>query len=109
MNANGGDTAHEMFNKRFDAIFGEDCHDSSGHLLHIHKGKHGLGLICLYLSQIDWVVDDFLLDIVEIKLQRLLSELKIIRYAFFFSIPQTADPANTFVVNLKIGQHAILS
>ena len=68
-NADGGDTAHETFNKRFNAIFGEDCCDSSGCLLHIRKGKHGLGLICSYLSQIDWVVDDFPLDIVEIKLQ----------------------------------------
>jgi hypothetical protein len=68
LNAAEGDTAHEMFNKCFDAMFGEDCQNSAGCLQYICQGKLGLGLVCSYLSSIDWT-DNFLLDIVEIKLQ----------------------------------------
>ena len=82
MDADGSETAHETFNKRFDAMFSKDCCDSTGCLLHIHKGKHGLGLICSYLSKINWA-DNFPLDIAEIKLQRLIIKLKIIRYVLF--------------------------
>jgi hypothetical protein len=74
-----GDTAHETFNRRFDAMFGEDCRNSVGHLQYICRGKHGLGLVCSYLSNIDWT-DNFPLDIVEIKLQQLQAELKQLWY-----------------------------
>ena len=79
MNAGERDTAHETFNRWFDALFGEDCRDASGRLLHICRGKLGLGLITSYLSKIDWA-RGFPLDIVEIKLQRLLTELKQLQY-----------------------------
>lgn len=75
MNAAEGDTTHETFNERFDAMFGEDCRNSVGRLQYIRRGKRGLGLVCSYLSSIDWA-DNIPLDIVEIKLQRLLAELK---------------------------------
>jgi hypothetical protein len=68
-------TAYETFNKCFDAMFGDDCRNSVGRLQYIRRGKRGLGLVCLYLSSIDWA-DDFPLNIVEIKLQRLLAELE---------------------------------
>ena len=42
----------ETFNKRFDALFGEDFRDSDGCLHHIRQGKYGMGLICAYLNQI---------------------------------------------------------
>jgi hypothetical protein len=79
MNAGERDTAHETFNRRFDAMFGEDCRDSDGRLLHIRRGKLGMALVASYLSKIDWA-HDFPLDIVEIKLQRLLTELKHLQY-----------------------------
>ena len=74
MNSDNGETPHETFNKRFDAMFGEDCHDLHGRLHHVRRGKIGMGLVCSYLTKIDWT--DFPLDLVEIKLQRLLVELK---------------------------------
>jgi hypothetical protein len=80
------ETAHETFNRRFDAMFGEDCRDIAGRLQHIRKGKLGLGSVCVYLSKIDWA-DDFPLIIVEIKLQRLIAELQHYQYVyklFFF-------------------------
>ena len=83
MNTEEHETAHEMFNRRFDAMFGEDCRDDAGRLLYIRKGKLGLGRVCSYLSKIDWA-DNFPLDIVEIKLQRLITELKHLQYVFTY-------------------------
>ena len=54
MNTEEGNNPHETFNRRFDALFGEDCRDSGGHLHHIHQGKLGMGLITSYLSKINW-------------------------------------------------------
>ena len=77
MNGNAGKTAHETFNCCFDAMFGEDCQDSMGRLQYIHQGQLGLGPVCHYLSAINWS-DGFPLDIVEIKLQCLATELKFL-------------------------------
>jgi hypothetical protein len=71
------DTAHKTFNMRFDAMFGEDCRDSGGRLHYISRGKFGIGCVCSYLAKIDWG-DHFPLDLVEIKLQRLITELRYI-------------------------------
>jgi hypothetical protein len=54
LNTAEGETAFETFNRRFDALFGEDCRDSSGRLHHIRQGKNGMGLVCAYLNKIDW-------------------------------------------------------
>jgi hypothetical protein len=78
MNTKEGDTPHETFNRRFDVLFGEDCRDSGGHLHHIRQGKLGMGLIISYLLKIDWL-EDFPLDLVELKLQRLVDELKYLQ------------------------------
>ncbi|KAF8231968.1 hypothetical protein L208DRAFT_1466550 [Tricholoma matsutake] len=75
MHTEEGKTAHETFNRHFDAMFGEDCRDTAGHLQHVCRGRLGLGNICTYLSKIDWA-DNFPLNIVEIKLQRLIAELQ---------------------------------
>ena len=79
MHSEEGETAQETFNRCFDAMFGEDCRDTAGHLQHVHRGKLGLVNVCAYLSKIDWA-DNFPLDIVEIKLQRLVAELQHHQY-----------------------------
>ncbi len=79
MNTDQCDTVHKTFNQRFDAMFGEDCQDSAGHLQYVRKGKLGMGLVCSYLSKCDWA-DGFPLDIVKIKLWRLFVELKYLQY-----------------------------
>jgi hypothetical protein len=63
-----GETPFETFNRRFDALFGEDCHDSAGCLHYLCRGKSGMGLVCLYIKKINWN-PEFPLDLVEIKLQ----------------------------------------
>ena len=69
-----GDTPFETFNKRFDALFSEDCRDAEGRLPHIRQGKSGMGLVSGYLKKLDWS-EGFPLDLVAIKLQRLAAEL----------------------------------
>jgi hypothetical protein len=79
MNTKEGDTPHETFNRRFDALFGEDCRDSGGCLHYVRQGKLGMSLITSYLSKISWTTG-FPLDLVELKLQRLVTELKSLQY-----------------------------
>ena len=74
MNSDDGKTPHETFNKRFNAMFGEDCRDLHGCLHHVCHGKLEMGLVCSYLTNLDWT--DLPLDLAEIKLQHLLVELK---------------------------------
>lgn len=74
MNTEEGDSPHETFNRRFDALFGEDCRDSHGRLHHVRQGKLGMGLVVSSLSKVDWT--NFPLDLVELKLQRLIAELQ---------------------------------
>jgi hypothetical protein len=81
MQTQHGDTPFETFNKRFDALFSQDCRNSDGRLHYIRQGKNGMGLICAYLNNIKWT-SGFPLDIVEIKLLRLSTELTHLRYAF---------------------------
>jgi hypothetical protein len=79
MNAEERDTPHETFNRRFDALFAEDCRDSHGRLHLVRRGKLGMGLVVSYLSKINWTTG-FPLDLVELKLQRLVTELKVLQY-----------------------------
>jgi hypothetical protein len=80
MNAEERDTPYETFNWRFDALFAEDCRNSDGRLHHVCQGKLGMGLVVSYLSKTNWALG-FPLDLVELKLQRLITELKHLQYA----------------------------
>ena len=69
-----GNMPFEIFNKRFDALFSEDCRDAEGCLPHIRQEKSGMGLVSTYLKKVDWS-QDFLLDLVAVKLRQLVAEL----------------------------------
>jgi hypothetical protein len=56
MNTEECETPHETFNRQFDAIFTEDCHNSEGCLHHVHQGKSGMGLVISYLLKIGWAI-----------------------------------------------------
>jgi hypothetical protein len=84
LNADERDSPHETFNSRFDALFAEDCRDTDGRLHHLRQGKLGMGLVVLYISKINWA--DFPLDIVELKLRRLIAELRYLQYVFTFVV-----------------------
>jgi hypothetical protein len=79
MNTEERDTPHETLNRQFDVLFAEDCRDSDGCLHLVHRGKLGMGLVVLYLSKINWTIV-FPLDLVELKLQCLITELKVLQY-----------------------------
>jgi hypothetical protein len=79
MNTEEHDTPHETFNQQFDALFAADCCDSNGHLHLAHQGKLGMGLVVSYLSKINWMIG-FPLDPIELKLQYLITELKVLQY-----------------------------
>ena len=85
MNTDELDTPHETFNRRFDAMFAEDCRNSVGRLHYVRQGKLGMGLVVSYLLKINWTID-FPLDLVELKLQRLVTELKSLQYVSGFII-----------------------
>lgn len=84
MNSAEGESPHKTFNRRFDALFAEDCRDSSGRLHHVRQGKLGMGLVVTYLSKLNWA--NFPLDLVDLKLQRLITELKHLQYVLTISL-----------------------
>jgi hypothetical protein len=90
MNTDELETPHETFNRRFDAMFAEDCRDSDGHLHYVRQGKLGMGLVVSYLSKINWTTG-FPLDLVELKLRRLVTGLKTLQYVSDFIIICTSS------------------
>jgi hypothetical protein len=85
MNSEECDTLHETFNRRFDALFAEDCCDAEARLHYVRQSKLGMGLVVSYLSKINWTLG-FPLDLVELKLQSLVTELKHLQYAIFHPV-----------------------
>ena len=73
-----GEGAWQTFNRRFDILFGEDCRDSSGRLVHMRRGTLGMDMVCKYLSEFTALSDDGALpyDLVKVKLDRVLRELQ---------------------------------
>lgn len=66
--------AWQTFNKRFDALFWENCHNASGQLCHIHRSEYGMDRVNAYLSSINFA--SMSLDLVAIKLDQLKAELE---------------------------------
>ena len=64
----------QTFNKRFNALFAEDCRDEAGRLHHICRGKYGMDKMNNYLASIDFTA--LLLDLVTFKLDQLKAELE---------------------------------
>ncbi|KAM5534206.1 hypothetical protein V8D89_012113 [Ganoderma adspersum] len=73
-----GEGAWQTFNRRFDILFGEDCWDGSGRLIHVQRGTFGMDAVCKYLSKFIALSDDgaLLYDLVKMKLDRILRELQ---------------------------------
>jgi hypothetical protein len=81
-----GESTWHTFNRRFDALFGEDCRDQHGRLHFICRGLYGMDKVCSYLESIDLTASDLPLDLIKIKLERLNNEILflgcvIVRYA----------------------------
>ena len=73
MNSPKGESTWHTFNKCFDTLFGEDCHDSTGQLHHIRCGCLGMDKVYDHLSTLD--VGSVPLDLATIKLVHLRDRL----------------------------------
>jgi hypothetical protein len=78
MSGSEGESAWQTFNKRFDALFAEDCRDQHGRLHHIRRGKLGMDKVCQYLAQLDLMAMPQ--DLVSLKLNRLNNEIVYLMY-----------------------------
>ena len=76
MTSDEGEDTWQTFNKRFDALFAEDCHDGQGQLHHIRCGEFGMDKVVQYLSTLD--INLLPLDLVAKKLDQLEAELEIL-------------------------------
>jgi hypothetical protein len=74
MTGDEGEDSWHTFNKRFDALFAEDCRDGQDRLHHIRRGEFGMDLVVQYLSTLD--LNSLPLDLVAKKLDRLEAELE---------------------------------
>jgi hypothetical protein len=82
-----GEEPFETFNRRFDILFGEHCRDENGRLVHIQRGKYGMDAVCKYLKTMTW--EGFPLDIVKIKLDRIVAEVVYLVYVILLPIPKS--------------------
>ncbi|KAH9477502.1 hypothetical protein JR316_0009720 [Psilocybe cubensis] len=73
-----GSAIFETFNHVTDILFKEyaDCRDEHGRFHYIRRGKLGMENFCVYIGKINWEVSDIPLDLVGMKLERILDELK---------------------------------
>lgn len=74
-----GESNWQTFNRRFDLVFGEDCRNEEGRLLHLRRGPLGLDLVLKYLESAH-MAEGMLFDLMAVKLERLINELKYIVY-----------------------------
>ncbi|KAI4293674.1 hypothetical protein K525DRAFT_214351 [Schizophyllum commune Loenen D] len=72
-----GESAWATFNKRFDALYGEECRDADGKLKNIERGKYGLDGVCKYLD-IAVQQGSMPYDLMSIKLERLKLAMQVI-------------------------------
>lgn len=73
-----GETPWHTLNKRFDALFGEDCRDDQGRLHEIRRGQHGMDLVANYLEKLGSALEEMPREPLAIKLNRLTTELEFL-------------------------------
>lgn len=77
----------ETFNRIFDILFKEDsdCWDEQGRFHLIRRGKYGMDKLCVYLRGVNWDDQSIPLDLVKLKLDRVLNEVVYLMYDFSLS------------------------
>ncbi|KAF7794639.1 hypothetical protein EIP86_005776 [Pleurotus ostreatoroseus] len=71
-----GDDVFHTFNRRFDALFGLDCRDQSGHMKYIRRGRFGMDAVCKFLESIDLLDESMQLTLMALRLNTLIKELE---------------------------------
>jgi hypothetical protein len=96
-------TGHfEAFNRRMDALFGNDVRDPvTGRLVNIRRGPFGIDLVVKYLREAT-DAGYLLWNIAILKVDRLIEEIEIIRYVYaeIFCIYLTLTFRNQTVAHL---------
>lgn len=67
------DDAWPVFNRRFDALFGEDTRDKDGRLLNIRSGPLGMDAVVIYLQAV--ICLPLLWEAARPKIERLVTEI----------------------------------
>ncbi|KAF8217568.1 hypothetical protein K438DRAFT_2037066 [Mycena galopus ATCC 62051] len=62
-------------NRQLDKLFGVDTLEDGG-LKHIRRGEHGMYFVATHLAGLDWKSGKYPLDLVELKLQRIVEEME---------------------------------
>ena len=83
MTGEEGEGIWHTFNRRFDAVFGQDCRDEQGRLHYLRRGKFGMGTVCNYLKKMDLTTGDIPFNLMVDKLQRLCDEIVHLQYVVF--------------------------
>ncbi|KAJ7687334.1 hypothetical protein B0H14DRAFT_2653855 [Mycena olivaceomarginata] len=69
------DSPWGVLNCRLDKLFGVETRED-GRLKHIHRGEHGMSFVDSHLAGLDWKSGKYPLDLVGIKLQRIVNEME---------------------------------
>jgi hypothetical protein len=83
MTGEEGENTWHTFNRRFDAIFGQDCRDEQGRLHYLRRGQFGMGIVCKYLQNMDLATGDIPFDLMVMKLHRLNDEILYLQCVHF--------------------------
>ncbi|KAF7965429.1 hypothetical protein HWV62_43656 [Athelia sp. TMB] len=109
-----GETPWQTLNKRFDALFAEDCRDDQGRLPEIRRGQYGMDLVAKYLEELGPALDEMPREPLAIKLERLTTELEFLAPkaakslgARFPIISTTSNPKAAQPETTKEGEKAI--
>lgn len=69
------DSPWGALNRQLDKLFGVDTRED-GRLKHIRRGKYGMSFVATHLAGLDWKSGKYPLDLVGIKLQRIVDEME---------------------------------
>ncbi|KAJ6564754.1 hypothetical protein B0H19DRAFT_1068271 [Mycena capillaripes] len=69
------DSPWGTLNRQLDKLFGADTREN-GHLRYIRRGEHGMSFVAEHLAGLNWKSGDYPLELVELKLQRIVDELE---------------------------------
>jgi hypothetical protein len=71
-----------VFNRRLDALFGEDLRNADGRLPNVLRGPFGMDMVVQYIEDVV-AAGHLLWEPTKPKLERLISEMQAIMYVFF--------------------------
>jgi hypothetical protein len=92
------------FNRIFDILFKEDndCR-VDGRLRYLLRGKYGMEKLCAYLNDIDWTEPNLPLNLVKLKLDRVIEELVFLTCIKILGAKKSLCHINSLILYRKDG------